>query len=345
MYNRQRKATADRDSIQDGVATGDRPAMARKPSFAGRRVNLRDVSILIVVLVVSAALSVTTSSFFTTSNIGAVAIGLVTDGVIAIAMTMVLITGGFDLSVGSVLALSGMIVAGLLHGGMGILPAILITLAASALVGLINGLIIAKVGVNPLITTLGMMGIASSVTLVLSGGYPVSNLPKEFLFIGQGYMLGIPVSVLLMIIMVIIADILLRRAQWLRQIYYVGGNERAALLSGIPVDRIRIIIYVFCAFMAGIAGIIATSRLASAFPLAGKGTEMRVISACVIGGCSLSGGVGSVIGSLLGVLLMAIINNGLVLLNVSIYWQGIVSGVILIGAVTFDMLSRRTQSR
>ena len=148
-----------------------------------------------------------------------------------------------------------------------------------------------------------------------------------------------------MLIMVIVADILLRRALWLRQIYYIGGNERAALLSGIPVDRLRIIIYVFCAMMAGAAGIIATSRLGSAFPLAGKGAEMRVISACVIGGCSLSGGEGSVIGSLLGVLLMAIINNGLVLLNVSIYWQGIVSGLILIAAVTFDMLSRKSQSR
>jgi ribose transport system permease protein len=337
MFNR-RKAPV-------GIAAGDGTVTTLRPSVVGRRINIRDVSILIVVLVVSAVLAVTTSSFLTTANFSAVAIGLVTDGVIAIAMTMVLITGGFDLSVGSVLALSGMIVAGLLHGGMSIPPAVLITLAASALVGLINGLIISKVGVNPLITTLGMMGIASSVTLVLSGGYPVSNLPKPFLYLGQGYLLGIPVSVVLLLVMVLIADALLRRAQWLRQIYYVGGNERAALLSGIPVDRIRIIVYVFCALMAGVAGIIATSRLASAFPLAGKGTELRVISACVIGGCSLSGGEGSVIGSLLGVTLMAIINNGLVLLNVSIYWQGIVSGIILIGAVTFDMLSRRAQNR
>ncbi len=192
-----------------------------------------------------------------------------------------------------------------------------------------------------MITTLGMMGITSGVTLVISGGYPLSNFPENFLFIGQGYFSIVPVSVLLMLVLVFIADVLLRRARWLRLLYYIGGNERAAMLSGIPVDRIRILVYVFCASLAGFAGIIATSRLGSAFPLAGKGAELRVISACVIGGCSLKGGEGTVLGSLLGVLLMSIINDELVLLNVSIYWQSIISGVILIGAVTFDMLNQK----
>ncbi len=327
------------------TTTSTTAATVAPTGSSGRRINVRDLGILGVIVLASIILALTTTSFLNPQNISAVAIGLVTDGVIAIAMTMVLVTGGFDLSVGSVLALGGMIVAQLLHSGMGIVPAILLTLLASASVGLINGLIITKIRVNPLITTLAMMGIASSVTLVISGGYPISNLPKEFLFIGQGYIAGVPFSVILMLLMVLAADTLLRHALWLRQIYYIGGNERAALLSGIPVDRLRLSIYVFCALMAGAAGIVATSRLGSAFPLAGKGAEMRVISACVIGGCSLSGGEGTVIGSLLGVLLMAIINNGLVLLNVSIYWQGIVSGLILIAAVTFDMLSRKSQSR
>jgi len=327
-----------------GAGAGSPGGGVAATSSAGRRIKVRDLGILGVTVLVAVMLGITTNSFFSTANLSAVSIGLVTDGLIAIAMTMVLITGGFDLSVGSVLALGGMICANFLHSGMGMAPAMLITLVLTSSVGLINGLIIAKIGVNPLITTLGMMGIASSATLVISGGYPVSNLPQEFLYIGQGYILGIPVSVIVMVVMVIIADILLRRALWLRQIYYVGGNERAALLSGIPVDTVRIVIYVFCAFMAGVAGIVATSRLSSAFPLAGAGTELRVISACVIGGCSLSGGEGTVLGSLLGVILMAIIRNGLVLLNVSIYWQGIVTGVILIGAVTFDMLSRRIRT-
>jgi ribose transport system permease protein len=310
-------------------------------STLGKLFALRELAIILVIIVVSLFLVFTAPSFLNTSNLSAVAIGLVTDAVIAIGMTMVLITGGFDLSVGSSLALGGMVMANLLHSGVSLFPAILVTLLVSAVIGLINGLIISKLGINPLITTLGMMGITSGVTLVISGGYPLSNFPESFLFIGQGYFSIVPVSVLLMLILVLIADVLLRRAQWLRLLYYIGGNERAAMLSGIPVDRIRILVYIFCAVVAGFAGIIATSRLGSAFPLAGKGADLRVISACVIGGCSLKGGEGTILGSLLGVLLMAIINDGLVLLNVSIYWQGIISGVILIGAVTFDMLNQK----
>lgn len=326
---------------QESHPTADIPVAWAVPATLRRIIGLRELGITIVIVAVAVLLSVTTRSFLTASNLSAVAIGLVTDAVIAIAMTMVLITGGFDLSVGSVLAMGGMIIANRLHAGVDILPALLMTLALSGLVGLANGWIISKVGVNPLITTLGMMGIASGLTLVISGGYPVSNLPADFLYIGQGFFLGVPFSVVLMLVMVVIGDLLLRRAQWLRLLYYLGGNERAALLSGIPVDRIRILVYVFCAIMAGVAGVIATSRLGSAFPLAGKGAELRVISACVIGGCSLKGGEGTILGSLLGVLLMAIINNGLVLLNVSIYWQSIVSGAILIAAVTFDMINQR----
>ncbi len=312
----------------------------------GSRLNVKDllrareVGIFLVVVFASILLGVTTNSFLTSSNLSAIAIGLVSDAIIAIAMTMVLITGGFDLSVGSVLAMGGMIVAKFLHSGMDPFLAILLTMLATGVVGLINGIIISKIKVNPLITTLGMMGIASSFTLVISGGYPVSNFPAGFLFIGQGKILTIPFAVLLVFILVLVADLLLRKLKVLRLVYYIGGNERAALLSGIPVDRIRISIYILCSIMAGLAGIVATSRLGSAFPLAGKGAELRVISACVIGGCSLAGGEGTVLGSFLGVLLMAIINSGLVLLNVSIYWQGIVSGVILIAAVIFDMVSK-----
>lgn len=325
------------------VSSGGAVDQLSDPSLFKKILAARETRILAIILVVSVGLSVTTPYFLTQSNLNALGIGLVTDAVIAIAMTMILIAGGFDLSVGSVLALSGVIVANLLHGGVNLPTAVLVTFACAAFIGLINGVVITKIKVNPLITTLGMMSIAASITLVISGGAPIANLPRSFLFLGQGKIFSIPVSVLVVLTLIIIADILLRRTRWLRLLYYIGGNERAALLSGIPVDRVRILIYIFCSVMAGFAGIIATSRLSSAFPLAGAGTEMRVISACVIGGCSLAGGEGSVWGSLLGVLLMAIINNGLVLLNVSVYWQGIVSGLILIVAVAFDMLSRRRQ--
>ena len=308
-----------------------------------RWLRAHEIRIVGIVLVVGIVLTLSTPYFLNSSNLVAVAIGFATDAIIAIAMTIVLITGGFDLSVGSVLALGGMIVAILLHAGWSMWAAMACGLLAGAFVGALNGLIITRVGVNPLITTLGMMSIASSATLVVSGGYPLSSFPASFLFIGQGLLAGLPFSILLVVVLVVIGDILLRKTSWLRLAYYVGSNEHAAELSGISVRWVRLISYVFCGLMAALAGIVATARLSSAFPLAGAGTELRVISACVIGGASLAGGEGTILGSLLGVLLMALINNGLVLLNVSIYWQGIVSGLILIAAVSFDILSRRSK--
>ncbi|QGP92538.1 Ribose import permease protein RbsC [Neomoorella glycerini] len=329
---------AKNKSVNEEIKVGN--SRGRFRAFTGAR----EIRILFVVICVAIIMYLLSPTFLTRSNITAVAIGFATDAIIAIAMTIVLIGGGFDLSVGSVLAFGGVIVALLLNKGMAIFPAILVTLIAGALIGTISGLVITKLRVNALITTLGMMSIISSATLVVSGGYPLSNLPKEFLFLGQGFIGGIPVAVVIMAVLVLAGDFLLRRTRLLRLVYYVGSNPGAAALSGISVDRVIIATYIVSGLTAAFAGVIATSRLSAAFPMAGVGTEMRVISACVIGGCSLSGGEGTVIGSLLGVLLMALINNALVLLNVSIYWQGIVSGLILIAAVAFDMLSKKKRT-
>lgn len=304
----------------------------------------RELRLFVVIVVAAVLIHLRTGTFFTSMNINAVGIGLATDAIIAVAMTVVLVGGGFDLSVGSMLAFGGMIVALLLNRDYPILPGIVLTLLVGAGVGLINGLLVAVVRVNPLITTLGMMTILSSATLVVSGGYPQTGLPKDFLVLGQGYQMGIPVSIWITGILVIIGDFLLRRARWLRLVYYVGNNKEAAALTGIKVRRVQIFTYMLVAAAAAFAGIISTSRLSSAFPLAGKGTELRVIAACVIGGCSLSGGEGSVFGAFLGVVLMGLINNALVLLNVSVYWQGIVSGLVLLGAVIFDIWSKRQQA-
>ena len=271
----------------------------------------------------------------------AVAIGLTSDAVIAAAMTAVLVTGGFDLSVGAVLALAGVVAGGRLHAGWGVAPAVATALSLGAAIGAANGLIITKVGINPLITTLGMMGITSGATLVVSGGEQVARFPSAFRFFGQGHVAGIPTPVVIAAAVIILGDFLLRRARWLRLVYYVGSNEEAAVLAGIPVERVKVLAYVACGVAAASAGILSAAYLGAAFPMAGKGAELRVISACVIGGCSLSGGEGSIIGSLLGVVLMALIGNGLVLLNVSLYWQDIVSGAILIAAVAIDVLGRR----
>jgi ribose transport system permease protein len=304
----------------------------------------RELRLFIVIIVAALLIHARTDTFFTHMNINAVGIGMATDAIIAVAMTVVLVGGGFDLSVGSMLAFGGMIAALLLNRDWPILPSIVVTLLVGAGIGLLNGGLVAIVKVNPLITTLGMMTILSSATLVVSGGYPQTGLPDDFLFLGQGYRLGIPISIWITAILVIIGDFLLRRARWLRLVYYVGNNKEAAALTGIKVRRVQIFTYMLVATAAAFAGIISTSRLSSAFPLAGKGTELRVIAACVIGGCSLSGGEGSVFGAFLGVVLMALINNALVLLNVSVYWQGIVSGLVLLGAVIFDIWSKRQQS-
>lgn len=304
----------------------------------------RELRLFLVIMVAMILLRLATPYFLTASNLSALGIGMATDAIIAVAMTVVLIGGGFDLSVGSMLALGGMVAALLLNADMPTLPGILITLFVGAGVGAINGLLVTYGNISPLITTLGMMTILSSATLVISGGYPQTGLPSDFLYLGQGYFLNIPVAIWIVLILLVVGDFLLRRSRLLRLVYYVGSNKDAAALAGINVTKVRIFTFMLTAIAAAFAGIVSTSRLSSAFPMAGKGTEMRVIAACVIGGASLNGGEGSVLGSLLGVVLMALINNALVLLNVSVYWQGIVSGLVLIGAVAFDMWSKRRQS-
>lgn len=307
-------------------------------------VQARELRLFLVIVVAAILLRLATPYFLTASNLSALGIGMATDAIIAVAMTVVLIGGGFDLSVGSMLALGGMVAALLLNSDVPTLPGILLTLLVGAGVGTINGMLVTLANINPLITTLGMMTILSSATLVISGGYPQTGLPDNFLFLGQGYFLNIPVAIWIVLVLVVVGDFLLRRSRWLRLVYYVGSNHEAAALAGINVTKVRIFTYILIATAAAFAGIVSTSRLSSAFPLAGKGTELRVIAACVIGGSSLNGGEGSILGSLLGVVLMALINNALVLLNVSVYWQGIVSGLILIGAVAFDMWSKRRQA-
>jgi ribose transport system permease protein len=310
-------------------------------NFITKVFHMREVTVLIIVIVACIIMSVLSPYFLTGGNLRSLAISLSTDGIMAVGMTMLLINGGFDLSVGSVLAFGGTIAALFMGQGVNMWIAILIALVAGLLIGGINGLIVTKIGVNPLIVTLGMMSIIRSATLVVAQGYPLANIPTEFTFFGQSDLLGIPVAVIIMFIIVIVGDIMLRKSVFFRQIYYIGGNESAANLAGVNVTIVKIFTFTLASVLSIVSGLISTSRLAAAFPQAGEGSELRVISACIIGGCSLAGGEGTVFGSLLGVIILALVNNGLVLNNVSIYWQGIVSGLILIFAVTIDVLSKK----
>lgn len=307
--------------------------------------NIRELSILVIIIAFSFILKFLTPYFLTYDNLKTVAIGLSADGIIAIGMTIALISGGFDLSVGSVMALSGVTTATLYAGGFNIWLAVLIGLLISALCGLVNGYFIGKIGLNPFITTLGMMGIARGIAYVITEGayislYDVSNI---FSSLGGGDIFTIPFIVLIFIIIACFADFSLRKSSPLRKVFYTGSNEEAAILSGINTQKVKLYVFVSTAILAGIAGILTLSRFQVATPTAGTGAELRVISAAVIGGASLKGGEGSIFGAVLGVILLNIINNALILLNVSVYSQELVNGVVLISAVTLDYLSHKSK--
>ena len=264
---------------------------------------------------------------------------------LALGMTLVIATGGVDLSVGSVMAMGGVTTAVALRADVPVLLAMGAGVGAGILAGLVNGLLITKVGINPFITTLGMLSIARGISLAITEGSPLANLPSEFFVFGQGQTLNIPNLVLIALIIVLIGDVLMRRSAPFRQIYYVGGNEDAARLSGINVDRVKIGVFTLSAMLAALAGVLAVSRFTVADPGQGVGEELRVIAACIIGGCSLKGGRGTVIGGLLGLIFVGFINNGLVLLRVPVYYQQLAMGIVLLLAVGFDTISQRWQER
>ena len=314
----------------------------KRRSMVRRLLEQRELSIFLVVVAAALFLNFASPNFKSPANLTAVVLGLSFDAILAVGMTVLLISGGFDLSVGATLALSGATAGyAMTKLGAGVPAAIVIGLLTGALVGVINGLIIAKVRVNPFITTLGMMQIARGVVLLLTAGYGIPNLPDEFNVLGQGMVMGFQFPIWVMLFIVVIGEVLLRRSRFFRQSYFIGGNERSARLSGISVERVKIINYALMGVLAAVAGLLLTGRMGTASVSAGLGAELRVISAVVIGGASLAGGEGSVLGSLLGVLLMALLANGLNLLGINVYWQTIVTGTVLVIAVAADAISRR----
>jgi len=316
---------------------------ARSPlAKVGRTLlEVRELTTLLFLLLVGTYVATQSSYFLTSANLKAIVLGASINGIIVVGMTVLLIAGGFDLSVGSVLALAGAVAGWLIVSGTPVPLGVLVGVGVGPVVGLANGLLVTKVGINPLITTLGMLSIVRGAVLLIGGGYGVSNLPPEFNRIGQQVILGYQSPIWVMLALVAAGDLLLRRSRALRLAFYVGGNERSARLSGIPVDRVKIGAFVLTSTLAAIAGILLTARFGSASVTAGANVELIVIAAAVIGGASLSGGEGSVLGSLLGVLLLQVIANALTLLDVPLYWQPITVGSVLILAVGLDAISRR----
>jgi ribose transport system permease protein len=240
--------------------------------------------------------------------------------------------------VGSVVAFSGGMAGYLMYyHDVNFLVAILAGLAGALLIGFANGWLIAKVGINPMIQTLAMMGIVRGFALMLSGA-GIQNFPYNFIYIGQSKLLKLQAPVWYMILIVVLASWLVRKTAFFRRYYYIGGNERAARLSGIQVEKMKIWAFIISAFLAGVAGILLSSRLGAALSTSGRGLELRVITAVILGGASLSGGYGKIWGAFLGALFMALLNNMLIISRVSGYWQEVILGIILIAAVGLDQL-------
>jgi ribose transport system permease protein len=303
----------------------------------------RQFGTLIGLLVLSAILWALSPYFLTISNILNIAQQTSINAIIAVGMTFVIITAGIDLSVGSILAFSGVVLASALDAGLPVPVALLIGLAVGILCGFVNGILISYGRLPPFISTLGMMSVARGAALLYTQGRPISGFSESFRFLAAGEILSIPTPVIIMILVYIIAHFLLNRTKLGRYTYAIGGNEEAAILSGINVKYYKTMIYALCGMLSGLAAIILTARLNSAQPIAGIMYELDAIAATVIGGTSLMGGEGRIVGTLIGALIMGVLRNGLNLLGVSSFVQQTVIGAVIIFAVLIDMALKNHQ--
>lgn len=311
------------------------------------RANLIRFQSLIALFILCLGLSILSDKFLTVSNAWNVMRQISVNICISTGMTMIVLTAGIDLSVGSVLALCGAITAGLLRNGIEVpsgnlyigftlLGAVIAGILTGSFLGAFNGWAITKFKVPPFVATLAMLTIARGLTMLWTQGFPISGLGDTFLYFGTGWLLGIPVPVWISGIIVLIAVLITNKTRLGRYIYAIGGNESASKLSGINVSRVKIIVYTIAGALAAIGGILVTSRLDSAQPNAGTSYELDSIAAVVIGGTSLSGGRGSILGTVQGAIIIGVLNNGLVLLNVSPFWQQVVKGFVILLAVIID---------
>jgi len=303
---------------------------------------LHRFGLLLVILGVGLALSVATDTFLSVANLTNVARQISINGILAVGVTFVLLTAGVDLSLGSVVALSGVACATFAHPGEHpvIIP-IAVGLLTGAACGLVNGALVTRGGVAPFIVTLGMMTIARGLALIVSGGRPVANMSNELTAFADD-LFGVPIPVLCFAAVAFAAWFFLRNFRLGRHIYAVGGNENAARAAGVPVERVKLFAYALCGLLTGLAGVVLAARITTGQPNAGQAYELDAIAAVVIGGTSLSGGVGTITGTLLGVLFIGTINNGLDLLGVSSYYQAVIKGVIIVGAVWLDRRQARS---
>jgi len=326
------------------IMQSDGKQLASTKSYRLRVANYQS---LIALFILCLVLSILSDKFLTVTNGWNVLRQISVNVCIATGMTLVVLTAGIDLSVGSVLALCGAITAGLLKNGIELpssnlyigftlLGGVLAGIVAGTALGLFNGWTITKFKVPAFVATLAMLTMARGLTMLWTGGFPISALGGKFAVIGTGWFLGIPLPVWISGIIVLLAIVVTQKTKLGRYIYAIGGNESAARLSGINIHKVKITVYAIAGALAAIGGIMVTSRLDSAQPNAGVSYELDAIAAVVIGGTSLSGGRGTVSGTVLGAIIIGVLNNGLVLLNVSPFWQQVVKGLVILIAVIID---------
>lgn len=303
--------------------------------------KLAQYSIYLALLILVVVFTATSDVFLTGANLLNVLRQVSIIGICAVGLTFVLLTGGIDLSVGSVIGVSGMTCATLLSLGAPAALAVLAALAFGLLAGLLAGFIINEAGIPPLITTLGLMTAFRGVSYLIGGGLPVYGVPDGLKALGQGYVLGIPVPVILMAATLLVGHVVLTHTRFGREVYGVGGNEEAARLSGVNVKRLKYKVYALSGTLAAFAGIVLMARVNSGQPKGGEGYELDIITAVVLGGVSIFGGVGRLTGVLAGVLIMGVLANGMILLNIDEYVQWVVKGTVLLAAVALDQFIHR----
>lgn len=318
-------------------------------------VNLSVLRPLAALLLMIICMTFLSDNFATSDNLFNVLRQVSVNLCISVGMTMVILTGGIDLSVGSILAFSGAVGAGLLRNGISLqgsdtfigftfLGCVIAALLVGGLLGFFNGLMITRFKVPPFVATLAMLTIARGLTMLYTNGHPITGLGSEFTFLGTGWFLGVPMPVWVALIIIVVFIFLIRKSKTGRYIYAIGGNERATMLSGININKVKITVYTLTGVLCAVAGLLVTARLDSAQPNAGTGYELDSIAAVVIGGTSLSGGKGTIVGTIIGALIIGVLNNGLVLLNVSPFWQQVIKGLVILLAVILDRMNVKSNA-
>ncbi|HEY0376681.1 MAG TPA: ABC transporter permease [Pyrinomonadaceae bacterium] len=314
--------------------------------LGGRRLSWQRIAeyvIVVAIVIESSVFAVIAPQFFSVNNLINVALGIAITGIMAVGMTAVILTGGIDLSVGSVAALSGVVAAMIAADGGGtgaVLGGAIAALGIGLAVGLFNGVMVAQFRVPPFVTTLAMLTICRGLAFIVTGGRSIGDLPASFEFMGKKRLAGVPVPVILMLLVFAAGWFVLRRMTFGRYVYAVGGNREAAYLAGVNTKRVTLLVYVLNGLLVGLAGLVLASRLGAGVPNAGLQYELDVIAAVVVGGTSLNGGRGSVVGTFWGAVFIGILNNGLNLAGIDPYMQKIALGVVILLAVLADQLNK-----